>query len=406
MGNDRDEEFLKLKNWRVLQVSTGAIGGAGLAARRLNQELNSVGVSSTLISLSSDSFVPDEYELEFKRSFVSRLRGAVTTKINHFFSNLVFFTLFNRNVFAVSDVYKLGKPDSTIIHLHNNYNFVDVKFIGLLAKLGYKVVVTMHDQRVMTGGCHYALECSGYLKSCGKCPRVLWPLKNLPKKNLMESERIFRLAGKNITFIAPSMWIYNEAKTSSILKKMTIVFIPNTLGNEFSNYCTKLHAKNRGGYEIVLGIASMNSKSYVKGGDLVSNTMSLLKEKEVKVKFLFLNELPNDEQSKVQNFWSQIDYLLVLSRAENSANVIHEAKFFAVPIIASMVGGTTELLHENFDIGINLKDLNPEYIVTTILNILNGKILTSGKSEMLKEFNNYVGLSITKHIDLYKRIME
>ena len=83
---------------------------------------------------------------------------------------------------------------------------------------------------------------------------------------------------------------------------MTIVFIPNTLGNEFSNYCTKLHAKNRGGYEIVLGIASMNSKSYVKGGDLVSNTMSLLKEKEVKVKFLFLNELPNDEQSKVQNF--------------------------------------------------------------------------------------------------------
>ena len=71
-----------------------------------------------------------------------------------------------------------------------------------------------------------------------------------------------------------------------------------------------------------------------------------------------------------------------------------------------MVGGTTELLHKNFDIGINLKDLNPEYIVTTILNILNGKILTSGKSEMLKEFNNYVGLSITKHIDLYKRIME
>ena len=52
------------------------------------------------------------------------------------------------------------------------------------------------------------------------------------------------------------------------------------------------------------------------------------------------------------------------------------------------------------------QDLNPEYIVTTILNILNGKILTSGKSEMLKEFNNYVGLSITKHIDLYKRIME
>lgn len=110
MGNNIDERLLKSEEWRVFQVSTGAIGGAGLAARRLNQELNSVGVSSTLISLSSDSFVPNEYELEFKRSFISRLGGAVTTKINHFFSNLVFFTLLNRNVFTVSDIYKLGKP--------------------------------------------------------------------------------------------------------------------------------------------------------------------------------------------------------------------------------------------------------------------------------------------------------
>lgn len=405
MDLDNFEVSSKLKSWRVLQVSTGAAGGAGLAARRLNRELNSAGITSNFIALHSNSFIPESNEYDFKRSFISSLAGAVTTKFNHLFSRKILFTILGRSVLKGSDIASYGKPESTIIHLHNYYNFIDLKFIRKLVNLGYKLVITLHDQRVMTGGCHYALECSGYLRSCEKCPRVFWPLKYLPKRNLANSKETFRLADRNITFIAPSMWIYNEAKNSSILENSKIVFIPNILGNEFPSYSEKLHSKTRESNELILGVASMDPNSYVKGGDIVNETMSLLIDKKIKSKLLFLSDFPNKENSKVQDFWSQIDFLLVLSRAENSANVIHEAKFFGVPIIATKVGGTTELLHENFDIGIDLTDLNPKYIVSIVENILIGNIKAVEKSEMLKAHNKYVSFALTKHFDLYTDIL-
>ena len=52
---------------------------------------------------------------------------------------------------------------------------------------------------------------------------------------------------------------------------------------------------------------------------------------------------------RVGVFWREIDYLLALSRADNSPNVIHESKVAGVPIIGTNIGGIPELLNPSFD---------------------------------------------------------
>jgi glycosyltransferase involved in cell wall biosynthesis len=53
-------------------------------------------------------------------------------------------------------------------------------------------------------------------------------------------------------------------------------------------------------------------------------------------------------------FWSSIDCLMILSKADNSPNVIHEAKINGIPIIGSNVGGISELLNSKYDFLIDL----------------------------------------------------
>ena len=56
-----------------------------------------------------------------------------------------------------------------------------------------------------------------------------------------------------------------------------------------------------------------------------------------------------DVSDKVSDFWGRIDLLFVPSRADNSPNVILEAKSVGIPTLASRIGGIPELLERNFD---------------------------------------------------------
>ena len=43
----------------------------------------------------------------------------------------------------------------------------------LIDKLGdMPIVITLHDQRLLTGGCHYTTTCQGFMSDCSNCPKV------------------------------------------------------------------------------------------------------------------------------------------------------------------------------------------------------------------------------------------
>ena len=128
-----------------------------------------------------------------------------------------------------------------------------------------------------------------------------------------------------------------------------------------------------------------------------------VESRKLPIEFIYLNSFAQDD-SGTRSFWQNIDYLLVLSRAENSPNVIHEAKQNGIPIIASNVGGITELLSKDYDIGLDAGNLNPAKITEVFENILKSQKPLLQQIQMQNEFNHYTKGSLSGHINLYNLI--
>ena len=118
-----------------------------------------------------------------------------------------------------------------------------------------------------------------------------------------------------------------------------------------------------------------------------------------------LNKPDDKVNFAIDKFWSDIDYLLVLSRADNSPNVIHEAKNRGIPIIASKVGGIEELLDSKYDIPVDLNDLNPQTLIEKFLKILQLGILPETSSVIFSRYQDYSRNSLEEHIKIYQELI-
>jgi glycosyltransferase involved in cell wall biosynthesis len=390
--------------WKVVHLSTGHEGGAGLAARRLNSALNNQGVNSTFGALENPKYILGKNEFSISRKFWQRLLSGLLIRLQRLVSNKVLFSLISLNVYKFQEIRKLGDPENTILHFHNWYNLVSQKEILSLNKKGYSVVITLHDERFFTGGCHYAFDCQKFKTDCHTCPELPPVINLLPSRNLSSALNLLEKSNSQLVFIAPSQWLMNEALSSILLKNKKVVFIPNTLG-DLAVYENSIEVSAGNAQSVLkIGIASMDKSSYIKGGDITSEIEAEISARKLQIKLIYLSQITNQENPKGE-FWDQIDYLLVASRAENSPNVIHEAKQFGVPVIASDIGGISELLYGDFDIAIPEQDINSVKILKIITGLKSRK-QSEATNSMQKYFSKYVNTSIDSHKDLYQSILK
>lgn len=385
----------------MIHFSTGHLGGAGLAARRLNQGLLEKGVDSTFYAIKNKTFPQSEHELPLTRSIINSTIGKFVTYLNLKVGKKVFFSLFNRNILA-EDFLVQFKSKNTILHFHNFYNLTDQKTISALVRSGYNVVLTLHDQRVLTGGCHYAFDCRGFQSSCSNCPQVASPFKFLVTKNMRYTRELAKEM-ENLYLIAPSKWMNDQVLLAQLVASNRVRVIPNTLGTDFtSKIQSKRISKDTGKFK--LGIASMDLHSYIKGGDIVKQLAIEVEESQLPLEFVKMKDF--EGHIGAEKFWETIDCLLVLSRADNSPNVIHEAKNFGIPVIGSKLGGITELLDPDFDYLV----AGPDVSAIEIQEHLKALYSSSGYEEKLaamkKRFDSYVKNSIELHLDYYNFILQ
>jgi glycosyltransferase involved in cell wall biosynthesis len=389
--------------WRVIHLSTGHEGGAGLAARRLNSSLNNHGVDSTFGALKNPKYIVGENEFSISRKFWQRLISGLLIRLQKLVSSKVLFSLISLNVLKFRRIKKLGSPENTILHFHNWYNLVSQKEILRLNKRGYPIVLTLHDERFFTGGCHYAFECKNFKTDCGECPELAPQINRLPSKNLGSTIKLLPKSNSNLAFVAPSQWLRGEALSSRLLKDQKVVFIPNTLGIPTKKVDSP--RQNLGDIQAVLkiGIASMDKSSYIKGGDITAEIEAEISSNNLQIEMIYLNQI--EDQNSKREFWDKIDYLLVASRAENSPNVIHEAKNFGIPVIASDIGGISELLYKDFDIAIPKEDISSRKILELLAGLRSLKN-ASNTAGMKESFSHYVDGSIESHKNLYLSLLK
>ena len=391
-------------SFEVIHISTSFTGGAGIAARRLNKSLNTKKVKSTFITLSDRDFIPSLDELALVRNFAQRTLGGLNSWLSKILFRQTYFTLFSCSSTNLVDLLSNYEVNGTIIHIHNWFNFLSLKDIKKLLQSGYKLVFTMHDQRIFTGGCHYSLDCCNFKNSCNSCPKLPIVLNRIPRHNHHQLERIFKTYNHQLYFLSPSIWIKEYSSQSSLLRDSNVYLAPNPHDIlDLTQRVIKLRKKQKNDC-VFIGVASYDKKSPLKGSKYIMEIHNKLKMSNAKVEIIYLADFNFTDQSKII-FWARIDYLLVLSVADNSPNVIHEAKMMGIPVIAASSGGITELINTEYD---HLIDLSEDVTQTVfeILTSLQVERRTYNPTQIIADYQLAHGRSLENLVSIYAKILD
>jgi glycosyltransferase involved in cell wall biosynthesis len=257
---------------------------------------------------------------------------------------------------------------SDIIHLHWISYFQSLVTLEHLFRLGKPVVWTLHDQWVFTGGCHYSAGCKNYRKGCERCPQLKNDPFGLPEAVLKDKKEVFK--DINLTIVAPSKWMADRAKESSLLKNFRTEVIPNALEADVFRPLNKAEAKKsigidpgattilfgaeygtekRKGFQELMEAIRFCRENEAFQGLVKTNKVRLLcfgkpndELKKAAIPFISLGYLRSDE--KIRAAYSAADIFLLPSLEDNFPNTILESMSCGTPVIAFKVGGVPEVV--------------------------------------------------------------
>ena len=374
-----------------MHISTSIKGGAAIAAFNLHTVLLQSGIDSRFVTLISPNLLDDPNIVFVKRTFREILVGKILTLLQNNFSKYTFFSSHSQPASALLKFIENQDSRGCILHIHNWYNFFDLRWIVALEKKGFKIFFTLHDQRLFTGGCHYSRGCQQFTSDCSRCPAVPYFYRPSVRRSRESIDKYIN-STKSVQIISPSEWLTRDAQKSKSLKNSNIQTIPNVFPaiTEPSN---TYNWQPGNPLELAIGIASIDPYAEIKGGDFVKQLL----HSEKNYKLIFLRDHTADKEI----FWKKIDVLLVPSLQDNSPNVIHEAKLRGIPVIARLVGGIPELISTDYDLGLGL-DITVENFQAELANfILKINGIPSLKYRIMNDYSDFSINARAKYLDLY-----
>ena len=334
---------------RILHLSTSTKGGAGIAAFRLNEALNSVNQNSVLYSLDQADYESATFKLE--RSWIRKKQSSALTLLQQLVvqnsnSLVTMLSLSEKN--KIKDL--LLNYEN--IHVHAIYNLARIRDILEFSSADSKIFIHLHDQRVMTGGCHYSYSCRNYAQSCQKCPQIRSGFQYLMTQMFLENQKKLD-ESNNVTIVSPSKWLLNMTKLSPTLKDKNMLQIRNPIPDSY--FESKREAQER---RVITFIAANLNNPY-KGFSVFLKALTQMEEsffndKTIRVigqgefpalpKYIFVERYDSYGNFEIIKSLSSTDLLVVPSLEDNSPNVIAEALASGCQIIGTNWGGIPEML--------------------------------------------------------------
>lgn len=204
------------------------LGGASVVTYRLMEALCRAGVDARMLVVrraTADSRVAlAGNALTRKAAFIAEHLSIVAGNV---FSR--------RNLFKIS-IASAGLPlhrhpwikDADVVALNwVNQGMLSLRGIRRIAAMGKPVVWTMHDMWCMTGVCHHAGDCEGFLRDCGNCPLIKdgKDARDMSRSTFRRKERLYHSV--SLHFVAVSHWLASRAKDSALLRDEDVCVIPN-----------------------------------------------------------------------------------------------------------------------------------------------------------------------------------
>ena len=337
----------------VVHITFSTHGGAGKVAQRLVALQSSFGMKSSLLTategklpslLLSDPFLVARGLLDFY--LVRR------TQNSHLFS------LF-RNTEQKLDSSVLDER-SEVIHLHWTPGMIGSEGIRALVDSGKKVVWTTHDMWPMTGGCHHALGCEKYQSSCEHCPQTREFFQTKVSNEFKRRQQVID-HGRGIEIIAPSKWMSDKLKKSSMFTNANVSIIPNYLDTAHFSPRDKASSRRVFGIsedEFVIGCAAADLADPMKGISNVMDVVRKLQDSYPETKFRLLlvgagNKAVSDQLFKTTGLlddnsmvdaYNSMDVFVSASFAESFSYTLAEAAAVGIPRVCLNESSMPEMI--------------------------------------------------------------
>jgi len=405
---------------KVVQIQY-SIKSAGSSAIRLQNAFAEEDIESNIISLYDDDISSKERITYLGR--IPKTRAMIDTKIQTFLflNNVKKFGLFSYPILGTNVARMEKVQNADIIYIHWALGgFLTLKCIEQLAKLNKPIILVLHDMWNITGGCHYSFNCKKYETICTECQLFSTTKKNdLSVREFKKKEKLYTRYN-NLYFVSPSIWLFDCAKNSTLIKNKPIFYIPNIIDNKHFKPFDKNSAKyilNIDINEKVIAFGAVSVDSPYKGWSYLQKALEMLNKDynyknisilifssgynkaiadKIPFKTHFMGRI-SDEYS-INLVYNAADVFVVPSLADNLPTTVMESLCCGTPVVGFDVGGIPDMIcHKENGYLAKYRDSEDlaNGIKFCIENRIIGKILPTFEKEKV----------IKSHIDLINTLI-
>ncbi len=380
---------------KILIVSTTDIGGAANACLRLHEGLIKNGCDSDVLISKKQRNIYRTHVLNPSYTIFQKLQ-LIFLKLLKFLriykfqskedkfiasrsSNLEMFSYPKSNYdITKSDLFK----ETDVVNLHWVANFLDYK--SFFKKNKKPVVWTLHDMNPFTGGEHYDELFDG-IDASGK-PKI----RKKTKKEIDESDAILGFKKNviksinNLTVVAPSKWLQNEASKSDLFKGKKVLHIPYGIDSSIFNLKDKVYArevfnipKNKRVILFVSESINNSRKGFVflekAFGNLTSDNILLCAIGNTSINIgnsanvIKLGSIYDERLMALA--YSAADLFVIPSLMDNLPNTVLESIMCGTPVVGFPVGGIPDMI-ENGVNGYLADEISVDSLYETITKFL------------------------------------
>lgn len=249
-----------------------------------------------------------------------------------------------------------------------------------LTGLSGPVVWRFSDIWPFSGGCHYPGDCQRFTGSCGACPQLVEQIEEDCSRRLWQ-RKAYAWRDVDLTLVAPSRWIADLARKSSICSGRRVEVIPTGVDLDRFRPLDRMEARARFGIPqdrlVILFGALDPGGDTRKGFGQLRSALEILRQGPLRERLfaavlgdvplqgcallpvpgIFLGRLGHDDQ--LASAYSAADVVVVPSLEDNLPNVALEASSCGAPVVAFDTGGLPDIvehMHNGY-----LADLSDAY---------------------------------------------
>ena len=421
---------------RILIVNTYDTGGAANACLRLHEGLLASDLDSSVVLRKKVKDVLNTEEFQFrkeKRSFFRKFQlkilrtlriwkilrpspASTNLFINNRSSNLETFS-YPFSSFDITESPLYQKAD--IINLHWVAGFIDYE--SFFEKNTKPVVWTLHDMWPFTGGEHYEEKSLG-IDGSGKPIQRIKTQEEIAESatNLMLIKKsLYKV--KNLTIVAPSKWLVEEAKKSEVLDGKKVYHIPYGLDSDLFSMRDKEFSRNvfkiPKDKKVMLFVADSIS-NHRKGFEFLKRAFERLALDEIVLCAVGKKSTGNKpiegvmelgpiyDERLMSMVYSAADVFVIPSLMDNLPNTVLESIMCGTPVVGFPIGGIPDMINDGEN-GLLTKEVSVDSLVETLEKFLETSDNFDGneiRQEAVKKYS--LNVQSSNYIKLFGRILD